>query len=112
MRQIELREAEFLAACDPQIASAPNKAAWQKLIDALPKKNPPLAREFEEAKHAAEAAGKFVRHSGRYSLTAVGDVSAYALFAEHAGFANSASLSPDRSCGRRWPTRWKNCSGW
>ena len=82
--RIKLQEEEFFAARDPEIAKAPNKAARQKLIDALPKKNPALAQEFEDAKHDAEATSKFVRESKRFPLTAIGDVNTYALFAEHA----------------------------
>ncbi|MCL4528589.1 MAG: hypothetical protein M1282_04160 [Chloroflexi bacterium] len=82
--RIKLQEEEFFAARDPAIATAPNKAARQKLIDALPKKNAALAREFEDAKHDAEATSKFVRESKRFPLTAIGDVNTYALFAEHA----------------------------
>ena len=82
--RIKLQEEEFFAARDPGIATAPNKAARQKLIDALPKKNPALAQEFEDAKHDAEAMSKFARDSKRFPLTAVGDVNTYALFAEHA----------------------------
>ncbi len=62
--------------------SAPNKAARERLIKDLPKRNPALAAELEQAKHAAEAASLFVRASGRFPLTAVGDVNTYALFAE------------------------------
>ncbi len=82
--RIKLQEEEFFAARDPEIATAPNKAARQKLIDALPKKNVALAQEFENAKHDAEATSKFMRHSGRFPLTAVGDVNTYAIFTEHA----------------------------
>src|SRR5512139_3903586 len=48
--RIKLQEEEFFAARDPKIAGAANKAARQKLIEALPKTNPVLAREFAEAK--------------------------------------------------------------
>src|SRR5262249_6653922 len=41
-----------------------------------------IFNEFETAKHGAEAAASFVRGSGRYPLTAVGDVNTYASFAE------------------------------
>ena len=41
-----------------------------------------LATQWEEAQHAAEAASQFFRASGRFRLTAVGDVNTYALFAE------------------------------
>jgi hypothetical protein len=81
--RIKLQEEEFFALRDTEIASAPNKAARQKLIDDLSKSNPALAKGFIEAKHAAECVSKFVRISQRYPLTAVGDVNTYALFAEH-----------------------------
>lgn len=80
--RIKLQEEEFFAARDPRIAAAANKAARQKAIDALAKSNPALAEEFTAAKHAAECVSKFVRASGRFPLTAVGDVNTYALFAE------------------------------
>ena len=80
--RIKLQEEEFFAVRDPEIAIAPNKAARQKLINALTDSNPTLAIAFEEAKHAAECSSKFVRQSGRYPLTAVGDINSYALFAE------------------------------
>ncbi len=80
--RIKLQEQEFFATRDPEIAAAPNKAARQRLIDALPKTNPALAHEFAAAQSAAEASSKFVRASSRFPLTAVGDVNTYALFAE------------------------------
>lgn len=80
--RIKLQEDEFFATLDPAIANAPNKVARRNLIRALPAKNPALAEEFENAKHSAEAGSKFVRLSGRFPLTAVGDVNTYALFAE------------------------------
>jgi hypothetical protein len=80
--RIKLQEEEFFAARDPEIANAPNKAARQRLIDALPRTNPALAKEFSEAKHEADAQSKFCRHSGRFPLTGVGDINTYALFAE------------------------------
>lgn len=81
--RIKLQEEEFFAQRDPQIAAAPNKAARAQRIKALQETNPALFQAFEDAKHAAECASKFVRQSGRFPLTAVGDVNTYALFAEH-----------------------------
>ncbi len=80
--RIKLQEEEFFASRDPEIAGAANKAARQKLLDALPATNPALHDAFMAAKHDAEAISKFVRSSGRFPLTAVGDVNTYALFAE------------------------------
>uniref|UniRef100_UPI00186624F8 endonuclease domain-containing protein n=1 Tax=Nostoc sp. MG11 TaxID=2721166 RepID=UPI00186624F8 len=80
--RIKLQEKEFFASQSAEIANAVNKAAREKMIKELPKKNPELAQAFEDAKHDAEAQGKFIRESGRFPLTAVGDINTYAIFAE------------------------------
>jgi hypothetical protein len=80
--RIKLQEQEFFAARSPKIAAAPNAAARKRLIESLSQTDPALAAAFTDAKHAAEAQSKFVRESGRFPLTAVGDVNTYALFAE------------------------------
>ncbi|MEH2071968.1 MAG: hypothetical protein V7K47_28095 [Nostoc sp.] len=80
--RIKLQEKEFFASQSAEIANAVNKAAREKLIKELPKKNPELAQAFEEAKHDAEAQSKFIRESDRFPLTAVGDINTYAIFAE------------------------------
>jgi hypothetical protein len=41
-----------------------------------------MVREFEQAKREAEGSGEFIRNSGRFPLTAMGDLNTYALFAE------------------------------
>lgn len=86
--RIKLQEQEFFASRDTAIATAKNKAARDKLIKALssaeegtPEHN--LFLEFEAAKRAAEASSFFVRKTGRFPLSGVGDVNTYALFAEH-----------------------------
>ncbi|PSB49541.1 restriction endonuclease [Cyanosarcina cf. burmensis CCALA 770] len=80
--RIKLQEKEFFAARSAEIANAANKAAREKLIKELPQKKPQLAQAWEEAKHDAEAQSKFTRESGRFPLTAVGDINTYAVFAE------------------------------
>ncbi|MBN3877047.1 N-6 DNA methylase [Nostoc sp. JL23] len=80
--RIKLQEKEFFASRSAEIANAANKAARDKLIKELPKKNLELAKAFEDAKHDAEAQGKFIRESGRFLFTAVGDINTYAVFAE------------------------------
>lgn len=86
--RIKLQEQEFFASRDTKIATAKNKSERDKLIKALlaaeegtPERK--LFIEFEEAKRAAEASSFFVRKSGRFPLSGVGDVNTYALFAEH-----------------------------
>ena len=80
--RIKLQEKEFFASKDPDIVNAANKAAREKLIKQLIHSNPRLLQEFEEAKHDADAQGKFIRESGRFPLTAVGDINTYSVFAE------------------------------
>jgi hypothetical protein len=80
--RIKLQEKEFFASHRAEIANAANKAAREKLIKELPKRNPELAQAWEDAKHDADAQGKFIRESNRYPLTAVGDINTYAVFAE------------------------------
>ena len=82
--RIKLQEKEFFAARSPEIVNAANKAEREKLIKKLAQGNPELSQAFEEAKHQAEAQSKFVRESGRFPLTAVGDVNTYAIFSETA----------------------------
>ena len=88
--RIKLQEKEFFATRDPSIALATSKAARQRLIRALGDTNRALALEFVQAKHSADATSKFVRHGGRFPLTAGGDINTYALFAELArGLVNT-----------------------
>ena len=86
--RVKLQEEEFFEARSPQIARAANKAERDRLIkrlrtsgDIAEKK---LYEEFMQAKRNAEATSLFVRGSGRFPLTGIGDVNLYALFAEHA----------------------------
>ncbi|THD71265.1 type II DNA modification enzyme [Thalassobius vesicularis] len=86
--RIKLQEQEFFASRDTAIATAKNKAARDKLIKALSTaeegtREHNLFLEFEAAKRAAEASSFFVRKTGRFPLSGVGDVNTYALFAEH-----------------------------
>lgn len=86
--RIKLQEKEFFAARSEAIATASNKAARERLIKALSapdasEADRSLMEEFELAKREAEGSGEFIRGSGRFALTAVGDLNTYALFAEH-----------------------------
>lgn len=80
--RIKLQQQEFFANRDATIANAPNAAARNALIKALPQTNPQLFKEYEQALHTADCTGKFLRESGRYLLTAVGDINTYSVFAE------------------------------
>ncbi|MGC9514324.1 Eco57I restriction-modification methylase domain-containing protein [Methanocrinis sp.] len=80
--RIKLQEKEFFASRDPEIAKAPTAAARRKLIGRLPETNPALAAEYEAALQQSQDESNFIRNSGRYPLTGVGDVNVYAVFAE------------------------------
>ena len=98
--KIKLLEKEFFASRDAEIATAPNKAARDKLIANLITAEQGSAKralfeEFESAKRLSEANSTFVRvtgdEGGRFALTGAGDVNTYALFAEL--FANLAGTT-------------------
>ena len=79
--RIKLQEKEFFAQRDPEIANAPNAAARKRLIAKLPETNPVLWKAFASAKRASEGESHFLRSSGRYPLSAVGDINTYQIFA-------------------------------
>lgn len=79
--RIKLQEKEFFAQRDPEIAAAPNAAARKRLIANLPETNPDLWKAFASAKRMAEGESHFFRTSGRYPLSAVGDLNTYQIFA-------------------------------
>jgi hypothetical protein len=83
--KIKLEEQEHWAD-DPYICDAPTKAERSRRIgeyrNSLNAARVARVGRFESAKHYHEAISKFVRLSGRWPLTAVGDINTYALFAE------------------------------
>lgn len=80
--RIKLQQQEFFANRDTTIANAANAAARNKMIIALQNINSSLFKEYEEAMHGADSVGKFLRESGRYQLTAIGDINTYSVFSE------------------------------
>ena len=66
---------------DVEIAKLAGKKR-KEVIKKLSQNNPKLAKAFKDAKHDADAQNKFIRESNRYSLTAVGKINTYAVFAE------------------------------
>ncbi len=80
--RLKLQEKEWFAERSPKIADAPNKAAREKLIEALRTEDPPLFAAFGEAARAAEGESILVRNTGRFPLCGRGDVNTYAIFAE------------------------------
>ena len=77
----ELKEQEYFAARDPQIAGAAG-AARKNLIAALPVTDPDLWESFSAAKRLADGVSLLARASGRFPLCGRGRINTYALFAE------------------------------
>ena len=81
--RVKLQEQEFFATRAEDIADAKNAAARKKAIAALENsERQALLVEFNDAKRRSEAESHFLRTSGRYPLTGVGDVNTYQVFAE------------------------------
>lgn len=80
---IELKEQEFFATRDAQIANAENKAARTKLINNLKLKDLKLFNEYQDESHFYDSARKFLKESNRNKLTAVGRINMYSVFAEN-----------------------------
>lgn len=64
------------------IVNAGSAAIRKKLVAALPVSDPELYERYRQALEDAEAMSRFVRFSGRFPLTATGDIDLYPLFAE------------------------------
>ncbi|MGE0005653.1 MAG: N-6 DNA methylase [Parvibaculaceae bacterium] len=72
---------EFFANVE-EIAAEPNAAKRRKIIEAVLKRSPALAQAWNDAQREASAKGEFVRDSGRFPQSGVGELNLYPLFAE------------------------------
>ncbi|MFE1911083.1 Eco57I restriction-modification methylase domain-containing protein [Streptomyces anandii] len=80
--RLKVKEQEFFAQRDTEIAKAPNVAARRRLMAELPKLRPELAQEFSHVKRHGDGEAHFIRDSGKYPLTGLGTVNSYAAFCE------------------------------
>ncbi|WP_395515535.1 Eco57I restriction-modification methylase domain-containing protein [Pseudorhizobium flavum] len=74
-------EREFFTAI-PEIVAEANAEKRRKLIEDKLKRSPILAEAWSAAQREASAKGDFVRGSGRFPQSAVGELNLYPLFAE------------------------------
>ena len=79
--RIKLQEKEFFAFKAPGIAAVTNAAARKRMIAELETTNPGLFEEFQSEVRRSEAESAFLRHSGKFPLSAVGDINTYQVFA-------------------------------
>jgi hypothetical protein len=87
----------------PAIRDAPTGDARKKQIAAWRRGTPEQQRriaQYDAALYRAEAESRFIHNSGRFSLTAVGRLNTYALFAE----LSRTLLAPDGRAGIIVPT--------
>lgn len=109
--RVKVQEQEFFASRSLWIAEAPNADERKNRIQALKRPDAPLAERnlalaFSDALRDAECTSNFLRTSGRFPFTGVGDVNTYALFAEamtqlagkgRAGFIVPTGIATDNS---------------
>ncbi|MFF3014026.1 Eco57I restriction-modification methylase domain-containing protein [Streptomyces sp. NPDC057939] len=102
--RVKLQEQEFFATRDEKVATAANKAARERLIEALAdsaeESDRALHAEFIAARRVSEGVSHLLRGSGRFPLAGRGDVNTYAVFAETA----SLSIAPTGRFGLVLPT--------
>jgi hypothetical protein len=79
--RIKLQEKEYFADKAPKIANARTAAQRRTLIKRLPETDPALHAAYVNALHGSEALSTYLRESGRYPLSAVGDINTYQVFA-------------------------------
>ncbi|MFI7517525.1 Eco57I restriction-modification methylase domain-containing protein [Micromonospora echinofusca] len=86
--RVKLQEKEFFAARHPEITKAATAAARKRLIASLQNSenaaDRALHREWTAALRMSDGVSTLIRESGRYPLTATGDINTYAIFAETA----------------------------
>ncbi|MGA2263479.1 MAG: N-6 DNA methylase [Acidobacteriota bacterium] len=79
---VELSEKEFFAQRVPDIANASSARQRQALILKLENDDPPLWRQFLEAKQRVGGNRHFIQASGRFARSSVGRINLYPLFTE------------------------------
>ncbi len=79
--RIKLQEKEFFAQRAPEIAGARTAAERERAIKALPQTDPALYQAYQDALRDSEGQSHFLRNSGHYPLSAVGDINTYQVFA-------------------------------
>jgi hypothetical protein len=80
--RVTLKEKEWFALRDLEVAGARTGAIRLKRIADLKRTNPPLYAEFVAAKRIAGGEKSLLRRSGNYPLCGQGDVNTFAVFAE------------------------------
>ena len=80
--RVKLEEKQWFETKAPEIANASTAAIRKRMIKELVTTNPALLREFQNALRVAEAESRFLRDTGRFARSGVGDVNTFAVFTE------------------------------
>ena len=80
--RVKLEEKQWFQTKMPEIADAQTAAIRKQMIRDLETTNPALLRQFQGALRVAEAESRFLRASGRFVRSGVGDVNTFAVFTE------------------------------
>lgn len=80
--RFKVSDVEFFDQRRPEIAGIENAAKRQAAIKALEQECPQLFSAWQEHLAHAEGASKFARSSGRFPLSAVGELNSHGLFVE------------------------------
>jgi len=78
----KLVQKEWFSGKNGEIASSDSKSERERLIDELKEENPILYEKWEKAQRRTDQTLKFLRESGRYSLSGQGDLNTYPIFTE------------------------------
>lgn len=80
--KLQMEDEKWFVGKNNEIVQAANQAARDKLISALKNDNPPLYEEYMNSRAEIVSQSKFVKQSGRFSLTNHGKIELSSLFAE------------------------------
>ncbi len=78
--RVKLQEKEFFEERAPEVANAHTAARRRQMITELKDSNPQVFLEYLRALKNSEWMSEYLRTSGRFPLTAVGDVNTYQVF--------------------------------
>ena len=80
--KLQMEDEKWFLGKDNDIVDAPNQDARDKIIISLQESNPALYNEYTEVRHTITSQSRFVKKSGRFTLTNHGKIELSSLFAE------------------------------
>ncbi|MFB6185988.1 MAG: Eco57I restriction-modification methylase domain-containing protein, partial [Halobacteriaceae archaeon] len=80
--KIKLEEKKWFAGKVSEIAESDSKRTRRRLINDLEEESPDLYERWKQAQKRVSQNSKFIRESGRYPLSAFGELNTYPIFTE------------------------------